>query len=154
MGLNNDVISNFIVGICYFIFNFLYEKFLEIKMLNKYVVSFEMAKELKESGWNKSTFSYWLERHDGGFSLDCNRFSIPIFGERLFYYAPMAEEIIHKLPRCVSIVHIGLYLNMYSVSYDIDKTGKNMNIATGESLADLFARIWIYLYKNNLLDWK
>ena len=66
-------------------------------MIEKYVVSLDLAKKLKEAGWEKETEFIWAR----GF-VDLSAFWFKYEGEEV-YPAPLAEEITQELPDYITV---------------------------------------------------
>ena len=118
--------------------------------MEKHCVSLEIAKELKEAGWNKETEFWWVPPCD--VSIEVTK----ICAWNLEYAedglnngrgipAPLATEILEELP----------------ISTDIHKTLKGYRIARcvkddvvfqlDLTLPNALAKMWLYLKKEKLL---
>lgn len=133
--------------------------------MDKYTVSLEIAKQLKEAGWNKETsFVYFAQteytdnlhlKDRIGFYNDtiklAYRDEIIGLGKALsngfeiVYEAPIAEEILEELPNGIKIVK---YAEGYFVSY-----AEPNNIESDEtSLSNALAKMWLELKRAELLN--
>lgn len=150
--------------------------------MDKYCVSFDIAKKLKKFGWNSKTNFYWLQGkfNDAGVfnsnhkellhtnkkmiqDVDCDK-KINLFN---YYYAPMAEELLEKLPDDVKSKECSLdvfdltiekykgeyyikYITQDSSSYEL----QNLDLKCGKcdsKLSDALALMLIWLKENKYL---
>lgn len=129
--------------------------------MEKYCVSLEIAKKLKDAGWKKET-EFWWEHHfkeiDNGqgvteliSKIELN--SRSYVGE--FYPAPISGEILEELPATITkdgfsaILEIRIHNNTKDVCY----YHPHLFFAeTDKSLPNALAKMFIYLKSNNLLE--
>ena len=117
--------------------------------MEKYCVSLEIAKQLKEEGWKKETEFAWGKdiryQFDGEYGLvNTSQYILTSAKDNWeeYFSAPLATEILEELND--SQMH--LYLM------------QRYGIATAQSCLDMIrdineiAKCWLYLKKNNLLE--
>lgn len=116
-------------------------------MIEKHVVSLEIAKQLKEAGWTKETEFWWviydkdwfLAHIDEGLTDTNNQ--IP---------APLATEILEELPK--GKIRILNRYKHYEVYFEHDdKLPIDQQYITNMSLPEALANMWLYLKKEKLL---
>ena len=144
------------------------------------VVSLDLARQLKEAGWEQEESIFWLfwsDTHDEGWieygsihSFDSGAKSM--YKRGAVFAAPTAEEILRRLPKHLNAfgqhgrltVQFGLSQSQWQpcVGYIHHKSnnwifqGDNyqdgmMYFVDTDSLANAAAQMWLYLKKNNLL---
>ncbi len=115
-------------------------------MTDKHVVSLEIAKQLKDAGWQKETEFWW------------DLFTPPELtqskssNKEYQISAPLATEILEELPREVSIKQ---YPENDSVRYQVGHNADKMTLQTyryNNNLCDALAEMWLYLRKEKLGD--
>ena len=108
--------------------------------MEKYCVSLEIAKQLKEEGWKKETEFVWGK--DIRYQTSQYILTSAKDNWEEYFSAPLATEILEELND--SQMH--LYLM------------QRYGIATAQSCLDMIrdineiAKCWVYLKKNNLLE--
>jgi len=134
-------------------------------MIEKYVVSLDLAKKLKEAGWEKKTEFIWAR----GF-VDLSAFKFKYEGEEVLP-APLAEEILEELPKKIIDdktyrLRIEKYDDHYAVGYCYDylfsyQQGKNaivesvlrwLKLITDSNISNALARLWLWLKENGYLE--
>ncbi|RLI48504.1 MAG: hypothetical protein DRP09_21410 [Candidatus Thorarchaeota archaeon] len=133
-------------------------------MIEKYVVSLDLAKKLKEAGWEKKTEFIWTR----GF-VDLSAFKFKYEGEEVLP-APLAEEITKELPDHITIEKDG-ERKKYWLNIEVYKEGCRAGYRTdpvtlGEmpewlyvsdvypKLSDALAQLWLWAYENGYLEEK
>ena len=138
--------------------------------LNGITVSLEWAKKLKEAGWfQENSVHHWIY---GGIRWEIERIEIweTIEGEwgsgrkienLQIFSAPTAEEILRRLPKCISAETasqeggvLDIYPNdgCWNLAYRNDEGFAVRDAAAlYPSLANAAAAMWIYLKEHNLL---
>ncbi|MCK9433044.1 MAG: hypothetical protein M0R00_08810 [Candidatus Omnitrophica bacterium] len=146
--------------------------------MDKYCVSLELAKQLKEAGWKKETEFWWGKlktnmcntiyayeilhlNEDGNFvPLDYINISDNIVSKKdcKFYPAPLATEILELLPNIINPIDDncrGHYLSISpSVSikgWQVCYGGYRAKVFIDKSLPNVLAKTWIYLKKEGLI---
>lgn len=140
--------------------------------LESITVSLKKARELKEAGYpQRISIFHWWKRigHEEYEELGMN---IMLDGGSPYIAAPTAEEILRRLPTMIEYQGGTFLLFIFPhwadapkwmMGYErsiesAQKTGSTLWIhgkgayhATGDTLANAAAAMWIYLKKNNLL---
>lgn len=127
-----------------------------------HVVSLELAKELKEAGWNKETEFWWVGfTKDGLFELVHNReFTQSWKGNWIKIPAPLATEILEELPDMYPMQSgadcYGEWL-LYWKEEEFWNVGvfKEQKFVVGiiqdKSLPNALAKMYLYLRKEKLI---
>lgn len=121
-------------------------------------VSLDMAKKLKEAGWEQAGGWFWYERHDENEWSLCDGHDCSGEPDEDLICAPTAEEILRELPSVIEyraqvdgilkkrvLKIIPTSTNEWDISYESIMNQVN------PSLAGAAASIWIYLKENSLL---
>lgn len=123
--------------------------------MKNHVVSLEIAKQLKEAGWDKKTTFCWLEIDDEWIlDLYANDKYNDVYTSII--PAPLATEILEELPDKITLntrthwLWIGK-MKGYEMSYTTHDDGDMPIAVDDESLPDALAKMWLYLKQNNLL---
>ena len=122
--------------------------------MDKHCVSLEIAKELKEAGWNKKTEFSYCDTADKRFNENAERYWLypketvsarkyNSKGKDIQYPAPLATEILEELPKFMTITKLDD--NNYSVLF-LGTDIQFMDI----NLCNALAKMWLYLKKENL----
>ena len=141
-------------------------------MIEKYVVSLDLAKKLKEAGYpQKGGGWYWyssienalwrlmfLDEFDGEFNQDIET----------FLKAPLAEEILEELPKMIywkpAVGNLNITGYRLTIKKDTFETGcyhvgyKNIDriVWAGNfrdnKLSNALARLWLWLKENGYLE--
>jgi hypothetical protein len=124
------------------------------------VISFELAKILKELGYpqGKSCFEY-----DDSGNIFQHNFTIEYLKELKYYDAPLATEILEELPNKVfyNFETLAYYLAVsvsrdsikdFIVGYYRRNMKENCFEIREEKLADSLAKTWIWLLKYKKVD--
>ena len=118
--------------------------------MEKHCVSLEIAKQLKEAGWEKETEFWWCDFGVDGFKLLPRRMKPQPSMDRICSMeAPLATEILEELPREVSIKQ---YPENDSVRYQVGHNVDKMALQTfrySNNLCDALGEMWLYLRKEN-----
>jgi len=126
-------------------------------MIEKYVVSLDLAKKLKEAGWNKPKLHFWVKGEIG------NPFVVDYELAKSFEIlapAPLAEEILEELPKRITKPMVTYWLDISFIKrsnivkyieYDwlhilIDKEAPK--------LSDALAQLWLWLKEHGYLEEK
>jgi len=124
----------------------------------KHCVSLEIAKQLKEAGYNQRGECWWfISPMSDPIIVSAN----PLLGHsEEAYVAPLATEILEELPFGLEgengndILKIERYKNGYSVCYFDDGqdkyTGKTHLLKMSDTLPNALAKLWLYLKKGGI----
>ena len=131
-------------------------------MIKKYVVSLDLAKKLKEAGWNKKTEFIWAR----GF-VDLSAFKFKYGGEEVLP-APLAEEILEELPKYIH-EYVECERKTYYPTAEINEIGYRVGYRTEpvclcdqiewlylsapyDKLSDATAQTWLWLKEHGYLE--
>lgn len=128
-------------------------------------VSLEMAKRLKEAGWEQlSSVFCWSEIISGAevIGKEDVKLWLEQYGrgdEDIFSDAPTAEEILRRLPhmepgKCEGIADLEMtpiHPDRWRVAYNESGVGYHIKFEE-DTLANAAAQMWIYLSDNKLLS--
>ena len=136
-------------------------------MIEKYVVSLDLAKKLKEAGWRKPTEFLWdidfPELWHNSKKADFSQYD-------WIAPAPLAEEITKELPDHIAVERGG-ERKKYWLNIEVYKEGCRAGYRTdpvmlGEmpewlyvsdvypKLSDALAQLWLWAYENGYLEEK
>ena len=131
--------------------------------MNKHCVSLELAKQLKEVGWEKETEFWWIPDIKAGdldntvfYRIDVfNSDSVAKINEKNYcpISAPLATEILEELPNCIEYKNYfgNLIIRRWGTKYKISyETSKNYTYEEDVSLPNALAKMWFYLKKEEL----
>ena len=151
-------------------------------MIEKYVVSLDLAKKLKEAGWKKETV-YWWVKTQHGIRLEAIRY-IELYPNQSYGIiwlddagkeefmplapAPLAEEILEELPFKILTKSGEFYLTVetgrnkyYYVGYkqavrvyDYWWEDRWLHFLSAEIFTNALARLWLWLKENGYLEEK
>lgn len=121
-------------------------------MIEKYIVSLELAKRMKELGWIKETQFYWWE------ALDSKRWQIkyhkPLMGK--IFKAPLFAEIWKELPvniygkgKCRTILH-KILISRLEIGEMVIYYERHPNIFTGNPV-QVAGEMWCWLKENGYI---
>ena len=134
-------------------------------MIEKYVVSLDLAKKLKEAGWNKPILHFWVKGEIGNpFVVDYELAE----SFEILAPAPLAEEITKELPDHIVIERDG-ERKKYWLNIEVYKEGCRAGYRTdpatlGEmpewlyvsdvypKLSDALAQLWLWAYERGYLE--
>ena len=142
--------------------------------MEKHCVSLELAKEIKEAGWNKKTEFRWYPEVlvENEVRIEDNIFEVSplaVGGSwyisndkremlRLYYYAPLGTEIIEELPNIINPIDDNCRGHCLSISpsvsikgWQVCYEGYRAKVFIDKSLPNALAKTWIYLKKEGLL---
>jgi len=133
-------------------------------MIEKYVVSLELAKKLKEAGWEKETVYWWWERRSSSGKLITQEARYkddpPIFLDgntvEIIAPAPLAEEMLEELPKKITKHSLTYWLTMdyddaYIMTYS-DCDWFAIVQSMDKKLSNALARLWLWLKENGYLE--
>ena len=120
--------------------------------MNEHCVSLELARELKNAGWEKETEFWWIHNKirdvweiKYGLS-EC----IKEHQESWEYYpTPLATEILEELPGNIKKIHC-LIITKMSRQWKVGYHGKI--VILDKCLPNASAKCWIYLVKNSIIS--
>ena len=129
------------------------------------VVDLEIAKKLKEAGWEQNNLFYIDENNDAYTFYEANditeenEYYKETRDSVLLYSAPTADEIIKKLPRkfrdaTLDMVTVHSEENEieWQVGYGIDGLSRFYWFCYDEKLSNALAKIWLWCKKNGYLE--
>jgi len=125
------------------------------------VVSLELAKKLKSSGWEQKAIWFWTvdKEHDPflyGGKKNGDQPTLTPEGHREYFACPTAEELLRELPviepECDNSAELTIErADDWEVSYKEEGKGYHIRF-TAYTLANASAEMWIYLKEHNLLS--
>lgn len=123
--------------------------------MEKHCVSLEIAKQLKDAGWNKKTKFWWCLKGELLAGYELRYFNEPKSYIEQFckdvISSPFATELLDDLPREISI---NQYPENDSVRYQVGYNKDKMALQTyrySNNLCDALAEMWIYLKKEKII---
>ena len=141
-------------------------------MIEKYVVSLDLAKKLKEAGWEKvTTFQWGIDTTTSDVTLiKINRLypGEARIHKRIKYPAPLAEEILEELPKYIH-EYVECEGKTYYLTAEINEIGYRVGYRTEpiclcdqiewlylsapyDKLSDAAARTWLWLKEDGYLE--
>ena len=145
-------------------------------MIEKYVVSLDLAKKLKEAGWEKETV-YWWVKTQRGIRLEAIRY-VELYPKQSYGIiwlddagkeefmplapAPLAEEILEELPKYI-YEHVEGERKTYYLTVKIDKNGYSIGYSDEltewlylftlfDQLSNAAAQVWLWLKEHGYLE--
>lgn len=73
------------------------------KSLQDYVVSRELAEELKKAGYPQEACNHWQSPHDDKWGLYRSSGLLWREGSKYSYAAPLSDEILEQLPKTINL---------------------------------------------------
>ena len=125
--------------------------------MEKYCVSLEIAKKLKEAGWKKETEFWWHETMKVELVDKVWYKGVKEDVGGRFFPAPITDEILEELPYEIKIQDRFYWLciekepDHYIVFYK-DENKDISEFREDKSLPNALAKMWLYLKSNNLLE--
>ena len=118
--------------------------------MEKYCVSLEIAKKLKEAGWKKPVKFWWklwkdIPSDEGHYII------VPVVNASFTDFpAPLSDEILEELPDRLDGGWLTCQkVDLWEVGYEKEPMGKSWE---DNSLPNALALMFIHLKSNNLLE--
>lgn len=118
-------------------------------MLNDLVVSLDIARRLKEKGWNKPTVFVWVSRPGGPSPYIDLKVNLGGYTDDFILPAPTAEEVLRELPEDLNNqgwLYVGKCHEGWRVEYGYP--GCLILRLKAKSLSEAAAQMWLWCKEN------